>query len=215
MDAHGQEWCREIKEDWKKERCHWEPSECNFYKGGSLASVWTSTLGPIVVCLQRTFSTSALKELIQLHHWSWASDLKKVHPEMEELALPLPSENTAMIPLHDPLKLCLHFCPYHFGVHSLIFCKFSFVFQPPTWLIISAQPQLPTIRPVLFCWLVPFYLPIGFYLSSLDSSSISCTCCLVAFSGLRGLPFSLSRACTSSRSMKVTQNTQSCLSALL
>lgn len=177
--------------------------------------MWTSTLGPTVVCLWRTFSTSTVKEFIRLHHWSWASNRKKAHPVMGELALPLISENTVMTPLHGPLKLRLHFCLYHFGMHSLIFCKFSFVFQPPTWLIISAQQQLPTTPPVLFCWSVPFYLPIGFYLSSSDSSSISCTCCLVAFSGSRGLPFSLSPACTSSRSMKVTRNTRSCLSALL
>lgn len=84
--------------------------------------------------------------------------------------------------------------------------------MPPACLIILALQRLPTTWPELFYWLMSFYSPVEFYLSSLDSSSISCTCCLVTFSELWRLPFSPSRVCSSSRSMKVTWNTQSHLS---
>lgn len=68
-------------------------------------------------------------ELVQLHHWSWASGLKKVHPEIDELALPLTLGNTVMIPPHGPLKPSLRFYPYHFGAHSLMLVNFALFFS--------------------------------------------------------------------------------------
>jgi len=92
---------------------------------------------------------------------------------MDELALALILENTVGTPLHDPLKLCLRFYPYHFVTRSLIFSTFSFClsasnlthyFSPATIANNPTRALLLIGAILLAYWFLSLFLGFFFYL---------------------------------------------------